>query len=201
MPRIPKSEHWRLPWRIREFTSDFEPEDVWLIRTPGAGPDDFPVMLDVMQAMGGTDTGSWASRFLFKIRWKLGSILGWDEQSTGLGKRVPSLKERLYGDLIGDPEERDAGLSPFTAVYETENERVDELANKTVHVIRHISWVRGQDGDYELRMSGLLKPNGWFGRMYMAFIKPFQLLVVYPSLTRQFERAWLDRDRILQRPV
>ena len=41
----------------------------------------------------------------------------------------------------------------------------------------------------------LVKPNGLFGRLYMAAIKPFRYLIVYPALTRQWERAWRNRDR------
>ncbi|MDP4509386.1 DUF2867 domain-containing protein [Nonomuraea turcica] len=43
-------------------------------------------------------------------------------------------------------------------------------------------------------MAVLVKPNGLFGRLYMAAIAPFRYLIVYPSLTRRWERAWLDRD-------
>jgi hypothetical protein len=33
------------------------------------------------------------------------------------------------------------------------------------------------------------------GRLYMAAIKPFRYLIVYPALTRQGARAWRNRDR------
>jgi hypothetical protein len=58
----------------------------------------------------------------------------------------------------------------------------------------HLGWVPA-DGEYELRMAALVKPNGRLGRMYLASIKPFRYLVIYPALTRRWERAWLDRDR------
>jgi hypothetical protein len=31
----------------------------------------------------------------------------------------------------------------------------------------------------------------------MAFIAPFRYLIIYPALTRQWERAWQDRTRLL----
>ncbi|MFD0656964.1 DUF2867 domain-containing protein [Thermocatellispora tengchongensis] len=37
------------------------------------------------------------------------------------------------------------------------------------------------------------RPPAWFGRLYMAAIAPFRHLIVYPALTRQWERAWRDR--------
>ena len=48
--KIPRTAHSDKPWRIHEFTGDFRTEDVWSFRTPGAGPDDFPVMLAAVQA-------------------------------------------------------------------------------------------------------------------------------------------------------
>ncbi len=53
------------------------------------------------------------------------------------------------------------------------------------------------DGGHELQMAVLVKPNGRLGRLYMAFIAPFRYLIVYPALTRQWERAWRDRTLLL----
>jgi Protein of unknown function (DUF2867) len=35
-----------------------------------------------------------------------------------------------------------------------------------------------------------VKPNGLFGKAYMAAIKPFRYLLVYPALMRRLERDW-----------
>lgn len=42
-------------------------------------------------------------------------------------------------------------------------------------------------------MAVLVKPNGLFGRTYMAAIKPFRYLIVYPALMRQIDRRWRAR--------
>jgi uncharacterized protein DUF2867 len=34
------------------------------------------------------------------------------------------------------------------------------------------------------------KPNGRLGTVYMAAIRPFRRLIVYPALLRQIERQW-----------
>lgn len=39
-------------------------------------------------------------------------------------------------------------------------------------------------------MAVLVKPNGLFGRAYLAAIGPFRRLIVYPQAARQTERAW-----------
>jgi hypothetical protein len=39
-------------------------------------------------------------------------------------------------------------------------------------------------------MAVLVKPNGLLGTAYMAAIRPFRHLIVYPSMMRQIEREW-----------
>ncbi|WP_327114143.1 DUF2867 domain-containing protein [Nocardia sp. NBC_01730] len=194
MPRLAKTTYTEQSWRIHELTSDFSVEDVWAFRTPGAGPDDFPAMLAAMRAAGGPVQQAWPVRFLFAVRWKLGALLGWDKPSAGIGARVASLRDRLPGDVRAASRGPDNEGMPLDAVYELDKESARELANKTVHTVMHLGWVRGANGEYELRMAVLVKPNGWFGRLYMAAIAPFRYLIVYPALTRQWERAWCDRD-------
>ena len=189
MTRLADTAHTTRPWRIHEITGDFTVEDVWSFHTPGAGPDDFPRMLAAMQAAG-LDKQPWPARFLFALRWKLGALFGWDKASAGVGTRVTSLRDRLPADLRDSPTGPDNDRMPLKAVYELDHEAARELANKTVHTVMHLGWVQGADGDHELRMAVLVKPNGLFGRLYMAAIAPFRYLVVYPALTRQWERAW-----------
>jgi Protein of unknown function (DUF2867) len=42
-------------------------------------------------------------------------------------------------------------------------------------------------------MAVYVKPRGRFGHAYMAFIKPFRYLIVYPTLVRHIKRAWTER--------
>ncbi len=194
MSRLATTTYTDQPWRIHEFTKDFSVEDVWSYRTPGAGPDDFPTMLAALRAAAGPAKQPGPVRFLFAVRWKLGALLGWDKPSAGVGERVASLRDRLPADLREAPRGVDNEDMPLKAVYELDMESARELANKTVHTVMHLGWVRGANGDYELRMAVLVKPNGLFGRLYMAAIKPFRYLIVYPALTRRWEGAWRDRN-------
>ncbi|MFI1104349.1 DUF2867 domain-containing protein [Streptomyces melanogenes] len=197
--RIPKAAHTAQPWRIHEFTRDFRIEDVWSFRAPGAGPDDFPVMLDALKAAYDTRKEPAVIRFLLAVRWKLGALLGWDSPQSGLGGRVASLRERLPRDFAQTANEATPCTDPFSEVYLIDGKAARELANKTVHVLMHLGWVPTDDGGFELRMAALVKPNGLFGRLYMAFIAPFRYLLIYPALTRHWERAWQDRARLLGR--
>ncbi|WFB11240.1 DUF2867 domain-containing protein [Streptomyces sp. LX-29] len=193
--RIPKAAHTAQPWRIHEFTHDFRIEDVWSFRAPDAGPDDFPVMVEALKTAYDTRKDPAAVRFLFAVRWKLGALLGWDTPQAGLGGRVASLCDRLPLDLAQTANDAVPCTDPFSEVYQLDDEAARELGNKTVHDIMHLGWVPTDDGGYELRMAALVKPNGLFGRLYMAAILPFRYLIVYPALTRQWERAWLDYGR------
>ncbi|MGV9779547.1 DUF2867 domain-containing protein [Streptosporangium sp. NPDC003464] len=192
--RLPVTEHSSRPWRIHEIAPDFRVEDVWAFRTPGAGPDDFPAMLVALRTSNAPRYQTAPVRFLFAVRWKVGALFGWDDPEAGLRGRVRSLRDRLPDDLRRTPGVKDLNI-PFTPVYEIAGESAQELANRTVHTVCHLGWVPAAGGGYELRMAALVKPNGLFGRIYMAFIKPFRYLIVYPAMTRRWERAWRDRDR------
>lgn len=191
--RLPATEHTTRPWRIHDLSPDFRVEDVWSYATPGAEADDFPVMLDALRARGGLDRNAPLVKALFAIRWRLGALLGWDREDQGLDGRVSTLCDRLPADLRQEAAGTPVPNTPFTMVYELADECAIELANKTVHDICHLGWVRRDDGEYELRMAALVKPNGRFGRLYLAAIKPLRYAIVYPALTRQWERAWRER--------
>ncbi|MBB5085107.1 DUF2867 domain-containing protein [Nonomuraea endophytica] len=193
--RLPGTEHTDRPWRIHQITPDFLVEDVWAFRTPGAGPDDFPAMLAALRAAGGPKEAPPLVRCLFAVRSKLAALFGWDAPPQSADGRVRSLRERLPPDLRQAPLCQDVDGIPFTTLYQLGDESAQELAIKTLHTVCHLGWVPADNGDYELRMAALVKPNGLFGRLYMAGIKPFRYLVVYPTMTRQWERAWRDHAR------
>ncbi|WP_040816677.1 DUF2867 domain-containing protein [Nocardia concava] len=193
--KLPIAEHTGRPWRIHEIAPDFTVEDVWSFHTPGAGPADFPVVLEALRGSGGPSDEPLVIQLLFAARWKLGALLGWDEPGQSLGARVESLRDRLPRDLRDLPAGTPPPGTPFTVVYELDDECALELANKTVHGICHLGWVPTPNGDYELRMAVLVKPNGILGRVYMAGIKPFRYILVYPAMTRLWERAWRNRNR------
>ena len=73
-------------------------------------------------------------------------------------------------------------------LYRTEDEYAAELSNRTVHAVLHLAWA-DQGGRYQGQMAVYVKPRGLLGKGYMALIKPFRYLVVYPALMRQIERA------------
>jgi hypothetical protein len=183
--RLPDEAHTTQPWRIHEIAPDFRLEDVWQIRGTGS-PEDFGRLVDGMTSSDPSESQSFLVRALFDLRWKIGGLLGWDEEETGVDSRVGSLRERLPVDLLDSPGPDFESL-PFRSLYLTDDEFAAEVANETVHGVMHIGRVREPAGAYREQMAVLVKPNGLLGRGYMAAITPFRHLIVYPAMLRQIE--------------
>jgi hypothetical protein len=196
--RLPDTAHTSRSWRIHELTPDFRLEDVWALPTPG-GPDDFPRLVQLIASGNASRDSKGAARALWVIRLKLGKILGWDGPPVGPGPdRSPSsdrtsLRGRLPADLSDLPPGPDFPALPFTPLYRTADEFAAEIVNRTVHGILHLGWVPDGPGRYHGQMAVLVKPNGLLGTGYMAAIKPFRHLIVYPPMIRQIGQAWRVR--------
>ena len=190
--RLPNTAHTSRPWRIHELTGDFRLEDVWALPTPG-GPDDFPRLVQLVASLDPSQSSSCPVRTLFAIRWKVGGLLGWDGPDTGLGRRVPTLRDRLPVDLPDAPSGPDFDALPFTSLYLLDDEWAAEIANRTMHGVMHLGWVPDQIGGYRGQMAVYVKRNGLFGTAYMAAIRPFRHLIVYPPAMREIGRNWRAR--------
>jgi uncharacterized protein DUF2867 len=182
--RLPNTAHTARPWRIHELTPDFRLEDVWALPTPG-GPDDFPRLVQLAAELDPARSASPAVRSLFALRWRLGALLRWDGQGTGVGSRVPTLRHRLPADLRAAPAGPEFAGLPFTPLYLLEDEFAAEIANRTMHGVLHLGWVPDGSGGYRGRMAVLVKRNGVLGAAYMAAIAPFRHVLVYPPAIRE----------------
>jgi hypothetical protein len=197
--RLPDLAHTAMPWRIHEIAPDFELEDVWALPTPGAR-DDFRVLVEGLAA-GDPERGpSQVVRLLFALRWKLGELFGWDDASSGLGSRVATLRDRLPQDLAATSPPS-FGALPFKPLYLTEDEFAAEIANRTMHGVLHLGWVKDDAGAYRGQMAVLVKTNGLLGHAYMAAILPFRRLIVYPQMMRQIDRRWQTEVVLGRRPA
>jgi Protein of unknown function (DUF2867) len=190
--RRPNKAHTCRPWRIHEVAGGFRVEDVWALPTPG-GPDDFPLLVELIAHGRPSRHSSRAARALWAIRLALGSMLGWDKPDTGLGHRVSALRDRLPIDLRNGSAAPDVAGGSFTSLYLLHDEWAAEMANKTVHGVLHVGWVEDGTGGYHGQLAVLVKPNGLFGYLYMAAIRPFRHLIVYPATLRTIEHTWRKR--------
>lgn len=200
--RIPNSEHEAQPWRIHEIVPDFTLEDVWALPAEG-GAGEFPALLDMAGSLDPTEADSRATRALWQLRDLLGRWFGFGEihvdDGTGPeavgdlpipGTASTTLADRLPEDLRGTAADADFGSLPFSPLYRTDHEAAAEISNRTVHGVAHFAWVDQDGGRYRGQMAVYVKPRGLLGHAYMAAIKPFRYLIVYPALMGEFERAW-----------
>jgi Protein of unknown function (DUF2867) len=204
--RLPNSAHESQPWRIREIASDFTLEDVWALPAHG-GAEDFQALLELMAASDPANAESLPTRVLWRVRDRLGSWFDLGRISVPVdssggdeagklpipGKSETSLAGQLPDDLLGTVADLEFGSLPFVPLYRTDVEFAAEISNQTVHAVMHLAWVDQGDGRYQGQMAVYVKPRGLFGKGYMALIKPFRYLIVYPALMRQTERTWNAR--------
>ena len=77
-------------------------------------------------------------------------------------------------------------------MYELEREALYEISNATVHALIHVGWpstigTRPQVAIY-------IKSRGFRSRVYMAAIRPFRHLLVYPSWMAHIAREWAEAE-------
>ncbi len=200
--RIPNKVQLMQPWRIHSLVADFRLEDVWALRALCGGRDDFDRVIAMAARSDPTHANSAPARLLWGVRDRLGKWFSLGRISTGASAEEPlpitdthdySLAERLSDELRDSAKDVHFDKLPFVPLYRTEHEFAAEVSNRTVHGVMHLAWVKG-DGGYHAQMAVYVKPRGWLGQAYMAFIKPFRYWIVYPALERQLERAWSHRQ-------
>lgn len=101
-------------------------------------------------------------------------------EPRGLPSRALFALRRALGRLLG----LDRGGTGFVPVYQEPDEVLSRITNRTVTAFLHISLV-----DRHPRLAVYVRPNGAFGRGYMALIEPFRQWVVYPALLAAGARA------------
>lgn len=194
--RLPNSAHEARLWRISEIADDFALLDVWALPVSG-GPGDFDAFLEVMASLDPTRSPSAAARALFRLRFALGALFGWDDaaQERAIpGCEESSLRARLPRDLRGTAAALPGpGRGRFVPLYRTKDEWAAEIANDTVHGIMHLAWVDEGAGAHRAQMAVYVKARGMLGELYMKAIGPFRHWIVYPALLRQIGRAWERR--------
>ena len=184
--RLPDEDHFAQPWRIHEITQDFRVEDVWEL--PGGDIDDFALAVDQIAALDLADNSSAIVRLLVTVRLSLGELLHLDRTDAGIGARVGSLRERMPADLRDGPRGPQPSALPASPLFLTDDECAFEIANETVHAVLHLSRVADGAGRFRVRLAVLVKPNGILGRAYLAAIRPFRHLIVYPTLLQELAR-------------
>jgi len=193
--RLARAEHAAHPWVIAQIAPEFKLVDAWALPAQG-GRDDFAALLEVMARLDPAHADSAVTRALFRVRYRLGAWFGWDDparERTIPGGTETTLSQRLPADLRGSATGPELTSASFAPLYRAGDEWAAELSNGTVHAVLHLAWVDQGDGQYRGQMGVYVKPRGGLGVTYMALIRPFRHLIVYPALIRQIARAWQAR--------
>lgn len=186
--------HRARPFRVHQLASDFTLLDTWTLPVLGE-PDAFP---DFLRFMASIDpAGSRLASWLFRLRFWLGQVFGWDAGAPLPipGCRETSVRERLTPEDLArhvpgawTPNALDRAAP--NVVYRFEDEALLEITNRTVHALLHLGWVDAGAGKKRPELAVYVKTRGRRSRFYLALIAPFRHLVVYPAWMSKIEREW-----------
>jgi hypothetical protein len=196
VPRVANELQFRRPWRIHEVLGDFPLEDLWHLPQLTGTAEEFDDLIALIAGANPAVEGPVAVRFLWNTRDLLGTWFGLGTIASAVPEPpadslMGSVPEDLRGSAAGI---RFASL-PFHPLYRTDTEFAAEVANRTMHGVMHLGWIDQGDGTYFPQMAVYVRPNGWFGRAYMQFIKPFRYVIVYPALEKHLLTLWQARNR------
>ena len=191
--RLPNTAHTSRPWRIHELTRDFRLEDVWALPTPG-GPDDFPRLVEAIAV--GRPVAAVLPRRPRALRDPVEA-----RGAARLGR--PGRRPRLQGADAPRPAAGGSARRPVRPGLRRAPLHLALPARRRVgggdrqpdHARRHAPRLGpGRAGGYRGQMAVYVKPNGRLGTAYMAAIRPFRHLIVYPPMMRQIGRDWRARS-------
>lgn len=190
--QIHTSEHYKQDYFAHEFLKDFELEDLWRFPVELSKDQDLSIFQNQMRIAMEQLEQKGAAGFLFKLRFFLGRVFGWDKEMENKEQlKSGSLRERYAQKKELSPAEMpDLGNGDFLPVYSLEEESLSEIENATVHAGLHLARVPLGEERYGIQMAIYVKPKGAFGRFYMALIKPFRHAVVYPAFMKMMEKRW-----------
>jgi hypothetical protein len=188
--RLDPDEFRACPLRVHALLHDVPLEDVWGIRLAGGGAG--RTIEDVRAVfVAGVEAAPPIVRWLFRIRSRIGALLGWDRPR-------PAWDAASYVHRLSAEDRAQSTAAAGTAdgrlslLYRFENEQLSELRNATVHAFSSLS-IRPAPGGYLLYWAIYVQPVHPFTRLYMGAIAPFRRLIVYPAILRKVQGAWAER--------
>jgi len=143
--------------------SEFRLLDSWQVPIEG-GRDEFPAFAKIF-IDNGFQSDSRIAAALFRVRWWLGKVFGWDQGP-----------EAEPHEIFREPDRVVLGLR-----------------NKTIEGMIDLTWVEASRGKYTARFSIYVRYVSRLSGAYMALIKPFRHAFVYPPWMKRLKRLWESR--------
>src|SRR5260370_34922395 len=141
--------------------------------------------------MAGVEAAPPVVKRLFRLRWRIGALLGWDRQR-------PAWNAESYADRLSPADRALSTVAPGTPdgrlslLYRFGDEQLSEGRNATVHAFSSLSIRQTSDG-YLAYLAIYVQPVHRFTRLYMRAIAPFRRRAAYPAIIRKVQSAWADR--------
>jgi len=176
--------------RVHALLHDVPLEDAWAIPLSGGGAG--RTVRDLRAVLNaGSETAPPVVKWLFRLRWRLGALFGWDQHRPAWN--ADSFAHRL------SPADRARSLTApgtpdgkFSLLYRFEDEQLSELRNATVRAFMSLS-IQQTPGGYLAYLGVYVLPVHRLTRIYMRVIAPFRRLIVYPAIIRKMQSAWAER--------
>jgi hypothetical protein len=186
--RVPPAEFRRLDLRCHALLADVPLHDVWAIPLDGGGPG--RTIRDAHAILFGSQRrpAKRAVRELFRLRWALGRVFGWDEERHD-SLALSYIHRLTEADRLQSEVRPGTREGPFRVLYVFANEALSEIRNATVHGFLALA-LTPRPGGYTLYMAVYVSPVSRLTRFYMALIDPFRRFIVYPALCDNAQRSW-----------
>jgi hypothetical protein len=188
--RIDAGEFRGRPLRVHALLQDIPLEDAWAVPLSGGGAgrriEDLRAVM-----VAGREAAPAVVRGLFRLRGRIGALLGWDHQRPAWD--AESYAHRLSGaDRAGSLVAPGTPDGSFRVLYRFEDEQLSELRNATVHAFVSLS-IRQTPFGYLAYVGVFVRPVHRLTRLYMGVIAPFRRMIVYPAVIRRVQSAWAER--------
>lgn len=188
--QVQPDEYARLPLRAHALLADVPLHDVWAIDLPGGGPGRTVLDLRRVAPIERVARASFAVRWLFGLRVKLGWLFRWDDarERPPRDSFLPRLSEADHAASLVPPGTRDGGQ---WTLFVSRDESIAELRNATVHAFVVTAMVPREDG-YRAFWAIYVRPVGRVTAWYMRLIDPFRRTLIYPAMLREMRRLWAE---------
>ena len=187
--RVTPAEFRRLNLRCHALLAAVPLHDVWAIPLDGGGPGHTIRDADAILFGSRRPAARLAVRQLFRLRWALGRVFGWDDRRHD-PPALSYIHRLTEADRVQSEVRPGTRQGRFRVLYVFATEALSELRNATVHGFMALALMPRQEG-YTLYLAVYVLPVSRLTPFYMALIEPFRRFVVYPALCRDAQRSWL----------
>jgi len=189
--RVPPGEFLKLNLKVHSILSGVPLHDVSAVDLPMGGAGRTISDVRTLLAADKTMSANPATRFLFKLRFALGKVFGWDSDSHLL--QQASYIHKLTDDVTKASVVQPGTLEePFRVLYVLEKESLAEVQNATVHAFICAALIPAPKG-YRLYWAVYVIPVSRLSFVYLGIIEPFRRFIVYPDIFRRIRKAWEHR--------